>query len=80
MIMVGSIVGNTCGLCGRNEDGRLAFRSTFPLPSVYSAELFKGFIDSWKVEYEDALITVERDEGDGNLTINTSASSTDVSS
>ena len=58
--MVGSIDGNTCGLCGSNEDGRLAFRSTFPLPSVYSAELFKGFIDSWKVEYEDALITVER--------------------
>ena len=50
-----------CGLCG-NGDGSLRSRSSRLLPQSFSASQRDSFIKSWRLEEEDALIPVTRQE------------------
>ena len=50
--------GGTCGLCG-SEEGKLAFRSTFPVRANYSQDELNRFIKSWKLEFEEGLFPVD---------------------
>lgn len=48
----------TCGLCG-SEEGRLAFRSTFPVRTDFTQAELSRFIKSWKLEFEEGLFPVD---------------------
>ena len=50
-----------CGLCG-SEEGSLSSRSTKPLQDGFSTQELTSYIKSWRVEEEDALIPVVRQE------------------
>jgi hypothetical protein len=50
-----------CGLCG-NGDGSLRWRSSRLLPQSFSESQRDSFIESWRLEEEDTLIPVTRQE------------------
>lgn len=54
----GMLRSGMCGLCG-NEEGMLAFRSTFPLRANFSEADLTRFIKSWKVDFEEGLFPVD---------------------
>ena len=54
----GMLKSGTCGLCG-SEEGRLSFRSTFPLQENYTQTALTRYIKSWKVDFEEGLFPVD---------------------